>query len=60
VHCGNDKYVVILLLGFNVAERVNGLGLVKGLLDVGGGRMEHVTPTFHYLVGKVGCVTSLE
>jgi hypothetical protein len=29
--------------------------MVKGLLDVGGGRMEHVTPTFLYLVGIIGC-----
>jgi hypothetical protein len=55
VHCSNHKYVVILLHGLNVVEGVIGLGLVKGLLDVGGGRMKHVTPTFHYLVGIVGC-----
>jgi hypothetical protein len=55
MHCSNDKYVVILLHGFNVVEGVNGLGLVKGLLDMGDGRMEHVTPTFQYLVGIVGC-----
>jgi hypothetical protein len=41
--------------GFNVVERVDDLGLVKGLLDVGGGRMENVTPTFHYLMGIIGC-----
>jgi len=45
--------------GFNVAEKGNGLGLVKGWLDMGGGRMEHVTPTFHYLVGIVGCGNNL-
>ncbi len=29
--------------------------MVKGLLDMGGGRMEHVIVTFHYLVGIIGC-----
>jgi hypothetical protein len=29
--------------------------MVKGLLDMGGDRMENVTITFHYLVGIVGC-----
>ncbi len=54
MHYSDDKYVVVLLHGFNVVEKVNGLGLVKGLLDVDGGRMEHVTLTFHYLMGIVG------
>jgi hypothetical protein len=29
--------------------------MVKGLLDMGGGRMKNATITFHYLVGIVGC-----